>query len=172
MPNKAKGNLVEPINKSHPIIDESFVLFEYDQYENIILQGSYSYPFTVYLPEWLPQSHLCFNTPDAKKDKVINNFKIRYNLSAKIMSTKDGKLVQCVKQGITLEEMQEMEHRRRITVITPEFSDPLLNQQIKIESKIKSMGLMGNGTCAYICKFEKDVLYPNDKIKLTVDIDN
>ena len=34
------------------------------------------------------------------------------------------------------------------------------------------MGLMGNGTCAYVCNFEKDVLYPNDKIKLTVDIDN
>lgn len=31
---------------------------------------------------------------------------------------------------------------------------------------------MGAGSCTYKCKFEKDVLYPNDKIKLTVDIDN
>jgi hypothetical protein len=91
MPNKANGNIIEPINKSHPIVDESFVLFEYDQYENIILQGSYSYPFTVYLPEWLPQSHLCFNTPDPKNKKIVDNFKIRYNLTAKIMSSKqDG----------------------------------------------------------------------------------
>jgi hypothetical protein len=65
-----------------------------------------------------------------------------------------------------------MQHLRRITIITPEFSEPLLNQEIKQEAKIKTMGLMGAGTCMYKCKFEKDVLYPNDKIKLTVDIDN
>ena len=68
--------------------------------------------------------------------------------------------------------MQSMEHVRRLTIITPEFSEPLLNQQIKVASKVKAMSILGNGTCQYICKFEKDVLYPNDKIKLTVDIDN
>jgi hypothetical protein len=34
------------------------------------------------------------------------------------------------------------------------------------------MGLLGAGTCSYVCKFEKDVLYPKDSINLTVDIDN
>ena len=34
------------------------------------------------------------------------------------------------------------------------------------------MGIMGSGTCAYTCKFEKDVLYPNEVLKLTLDIDN
>ena len=61
---------------------------------------------------------------------------------------------------------------RRVTLITPEFSEPLLNQEVIVKSKIKSMGLMGAGTCQYICKFEKDVLYPNDTIKLEVDVDN
>ena len=57
---------------------------------------------------------------------------------------------------------------RRITVVTPQFSDPLLNQEISISHKIKSMGLMGAGNCSYTCKFEKDVLYPNEVIKLEV----
>jgi len=34
------------------------------------------------------------------------------------------------------------------------------------------MGLMGAGTCSYVCKFEKDVLYPKDLIKINVEIDN
>ena len=34
------------------------------------------------------------------------------------------------------------------------------------------MGLMGAGTCSYTCKFEKDVLYPNEVIKLELLIDN
>ena len=65
-----------------------------------------------------------------------------------------------------------MLHCRRITIVTPEFSEPLLNQEIKVSSKIKSMGLMGSGTCEYTATFEKDVLYPKDVIKLTVDINN
>ena len=31
---------------------------------------------------------------------------------------------------------------------------------------------MGAGTCQYVCTFEKDVLYPNDTIKLEVNVDN
>lgn len=34
------------------------------------------------------------------------------------------------------------------------------------------MGLMGAGTCAYTCKFDKDVVNPGEKIKLDVQIDN
>jgi hypothetical protein len=29
-------------------------------------------------------------------------------------------------------------------------------------------GLLGAGNCQYICKFEKDVLFPNETIKLEV----
>jgi hypothetical protein len=59
-----------------------------------------------------------------------------------------------------------MLHCRRITIITPEFSEALLNQTIQVKSKIRSMGLMGSGTCEYTVKFEKDVLYPKNVIKL------
>jgi len=65
-----------------------------------------------------------------------------------------------------------MVHTRRITVITPEFSSAIMNQEVKVSSKIKAMGLMGAGNCSYVCKFEKDVLYPNDSIRMSVDIDN
>ena len=58
---------MKPVNKIHPIVNQRYCLFDYSQYDNIILEGSYSYPFTVNLPDWLPQSHLCFNTPEPKK---------------------------------------------------------------------------------------------------------
>jgi len=167
-----KGGASKPISKFHPIMSEKYILFDYSGYENLILEGSYSYPFTLHLPEWLPQSHLCFNTPDQKKLHILNTFKIRYNLIAAIESSSGDKIVETVKQGVTMEEMQQMLHCRRITVITPEFSEPLLNQEIRVASKIRSMGLMGSGTCEYTVKFEKDVLYPKDVIKLQVDINN
>jgi hypothetical protein len=78
------GGPVKPVLKTHPIINERFTLFDYTQYDNVILQGQYSYPVTIHLPEWLPQSHLCFNTPDPKKPGVLNTFKIRYDLIAAI----------------------------------------------------------------------------------------
>jgi hypothetical protein len=34
------------------------------------------------------------------------------------------------------------------------------------------MGLMSAGTCKYVCKFEKDVLYPKETINLDIEIDN
>ena len=34
------------------------------------------------------------------------------------------------------------------------------------------MGLMGAGTCSYVKKIKKDVLYPKEAIKLNIDIDN
>jgi len=34
------------------------------------------------------------------------------------------------------------------------------------------MGMVSAGSCKYTCKFEKDVLYPNDALKLRVDLDN
>ena len=51
------------------------------------MEGMYSFPFTFKLPEWLPQSHLCFNTPFMKKPEVLNTFKVRYNFIAAIEST-------------------------------------------------------------------------------------
>lgn len=61
LPDKLKGGGAKPIFKYNPIVNEKYVLFDYTNYENLILEGAYSYPFTLYLPEWLPQSHLCFN---------------------------------------------------------------------------------------------------------------
>jgi hypothetical protein len=64
---ETKGGPPKPLLKQYPILTEKTVLFSYEDYNNVILQGSYSYPFSLYLPQWLPQSHLCFNTPDLKK---------------------------------------------------------------------------------------------------------
>ena len=34
------------------------------------------------------------------------------------------------------------------------------------------MGLISAGTCQYTCKFEKDILYPNENLKMDILIDN
>jgi hypothetical protein len=99
-------------------------------------------------------------------------FKVRYDLIAAIEKNSEEGIVETEKQGVTLVEMQKMMQTKRITLITPEFSQSIFNQKIDVASKIKSMSLMGAGNCKYTCTFEKDVLYPKDQVKLTVDIDN
>ena len=39
MPDKSSGGNVKQIKKNHPIINEKFCMFDYSQYENVILQG-------------------------------------------------------------------------------------------------------------------------------------
>ena len=56
----------------------------------MIMDGMYSFPFTLHLPDWLPQSVLCFNTPNPKKPNLLNTFKIRYNLIAVIEGTEEA----------------------------------------------------------------------------------
>ena len=70
------GENAKPTVKNHPIINERIPLFDYSQYENVILAGQYSYPFTVHLPDWLPQSHLCFDTQDNQKKPQLNMLKV------------------------------------------------------------------------------------------------
>ena len=49
-----------------------------------------------------------------------------------------------------------------------------LNQEVTVESKIKSviMMMMSSGTCSFTCKFDKDMCYPGDILKVQVDVDN
>ena len=59
-----------------------------------------------------------------------------------------------------------MLHVKRITLIAPEYSQPLMSQEIRISSKVRTIGVVSAGTCTYVCKFEKDVLYPDEAINL------
>lgn len=61
----------EPIEKEHEIVEKKFVLYDYVDFYNVVQAGSYCYPFTLYLPDWLPQSHLCLYSGETlkKKDK-------------------------------------------------------------------------------------------------------
>jgi len=54
LPDKSQGGGIKPVNKVHPVVNDKHVLMDYSQYQNVILQGSFSYPFTLNLPEWLP----------------------------------------------------------------------------------------------------------------------
>ena len=69
-------------------------------------------------------------------------------------------------------EIQKMLTTRRLTIITPEFSQPLLNQKIDISGKVKQFGLVGAGICSYSCTFKTDILYPKELMTVEVDVDN
>lgn len=145
LPDKKAGGAVKPVSKIHPIINEKFTVVDYAAFQNKITGGCYTFPFTFYLPEWIPQSHLCFNQPEAKKPNILNTFKIRYNLIACIESNipdpedpSATTIVECEKVGCTGKiEMQKMLQVKRITVVTPEFSEPLLNQEVGMSAKIR-----------------------------------
>lgn len=98
---------------------------DYSEYNNMILEGAYSFPFTVHLPDWIPQTHLCFNTPDQKKPHIINSFKIKYDIIAAVESTNTkvpGQLVKIKKKSGVLDHSSDefMVYERRITVLTPD----------------------------------------------------
>lgn len=40
----------------HPIIENTWPIMNLAQYDGVIQPGSYSFPFQLRLPEWLPQS--------------------------------------------------------------------------------------------------------------------
>ena len=108
MPDKKAGGAIKPVNKIHPIINEKYCIIDYSAFQYKLTEGCYTYPFTLYLPEWLPQSHLCFNQPEAKKLNILNTFKIRYNLIACIESNVPDPedptattIVECEKTGVT-----------------------------------------------------------------------
>jgi len=61
---------------------------------------------------------------------------------------------------------------KRVTIIAPLFVEPLLNQEISVDGKIKKMGIFGGGTCEYKVKFDKDVVNPGDYVKIYISIDN
>ena len=69
-------------------------------------------------------------------------------------------------------EEEKMVCVKRITIVAPLFAEPLLNQEISVDGKIKKMGIFGGGTFEYKVKFDKDVVYPGDNVKIDLTIDN
>lgn len=140
---------------------------------NVVYQGGYSFPFTFYLPEWLPQSHLCLNLPDIKKPEVFNKFKIFYSFLVYAEKfSEPGQIIECEKQGPTISEMSYLQYSVQINVLTPDFSLPIHDRKVEVTSKVKSMSLFSGGTCQLSCVFNKDVFYPRETMVLTVDVDN
>jgi hypothetical protein len=93
-------------------------------------------------------------------------------LIAAIEKKSEEGIVETEKKGSTMTELQKMIFTRRITIITPEFSQPILNQKVPVSGKVKTMSLIGAGTCSFLCTFDKDIAYPKDTLNVTVDVDN
>ncbi len=71
-----------------------------------------------------------------------------------------------------LVEEETMVCVKRVTIIAPLFAEPLLNQEITVDGKIKKMGIFGGGSCEYKVKFDKDVVNPGESVKIDLSIDN
>ena len=80
------------IMKQNQVIDQWFTQYSYTDYFNVIQGGSYSYPFTITLPAWLPQSSLCINSDETKnkgsaQKTKVNQFRVFYDLVACVLPT-------------------------------------------------------------------------------------
>ena len=119
----------------------------------------------MHLPEWLPQSHLCLDANPklnkksydpkkgaALKHEKVNELRVFYEIVAKADQLFDGGHFAVL----------NLETSRRITVLTPEFSPPIYEQQMKVNNKIKSMGIFNHGKCTLTSVLYKDVLYPKE----------
>ena len=77
------------------IIDKTFDVYDYTDYHNCISKGMFAFPFTLHLPDWLPQSHLCYDTnedskkPQGKDGKYgkVNILKTYYDLKVHVLSS-------------------------------------------------------------------------------------
>lgn len=56
--------------------------------------------------------------------------------------------------------------------MTPEFCEPIWNQQLVVKQNIRRLKVFGQGACIMTCVLEKDILYPRDSINLQVYLDN
>ena len=171
----------QKVSKTYPIVDEKFVVISYDAQMNRVLPGQYAFPFSLKLPDWLPQSHLCFNQPNLKRRDILNKFGVRYNLLAALESTEmdsedqtQNAVVITEKVGITgIKEPSKMLHVRRLTIVAPEQSQPVLDQEIYQSGKIRKFaGLWGVGTCEVTATFARDILYPEQQVQVHVNVDN
>mmetsp|Transcript_9356 Transcript_9356/g.14186 ORF Transcript_9356/g.14186 Transcript_9356/m.14186 type:complete len:99 (+) Transcript_9356:251-547(+) len=74
------------------IIDYTFQVYDFAEYYYVMQRGHYSFPFTLYLPEWLPQSSLAFDFKRPSKSKnpvtsALNTYKVHYQIEAYLLAT-------------------------------------------------------------------------------------
>ena len=84
--------------------------------------------------------------------------RVLYELIAKVESS-DG-------------SSNHMESKRRLSVLTPEFSPPIYDQQVFLKQGLRKMGIFNYGTSSVTCVLQKDVLYPKEILSLQAWIDN
>jgi sporulation-control protein spo0M len=66
-----------------------------------------------------------------------------------------------------------MLHVRRLTMVAPELSQPVLDQEIYQSGKIRKFaGLWGVGTCEVTATFTRDILYPEQQVQVHINVDN
>ena len=96
------------------------------------------------------------------KHEKVNELRVFYEIIAKADQLFDGGHFTVL----------NMETARRITVLAPEFSPPIYEQEMKVNNKIKSMGILSYGNCALTSVLYKDVLFPKEPISLRSCVDN
>lgn len=65
LPNKATPN-----TETKRIIYHKFDIYDYAEFHNVISYGAYCFPFTIWLSNILPQSHLCLQDDHVYNPKV------------------------------------------------------------------------------------------------------
>ena len=90
----------------------------------------------------------------------MHTSRIFYELVIQVESLQAGSLV------------NDLQYQKRINVMTPEFCEPIWNQQLVVKQNIRRLKVFGQGACIMTCVLEKDILYPRDSINLQVYLDN
>jgi sporulation-control protein spo0M len=112
----------EPLTKSNVVVSHIFTVYDYTDFYNCVQRGEYVFPFTLKLPECLPQSHLCWTTeenpeqPQGTNGKFgrVNQTKINYTLTARVEGTKKYLV-------------ENLMHIERMTVLIADLVPPLTN---------------------------------------------
>ena len=101
------------------IVNEKFEIYDYENYNDVIEHGMWAYKFKIMLPDWLPQSHLCYDTdekPGKNKYQQLKILKLVYNLTARVEAISPNK-----KPTEDPLLVNNLISKRKFNIITPNF---------------------------------------------------
>lgn len=113
----------EEVSLENTVILQDFTIYDYTEFYNVITPGEYSFPFTIYLPESLPQTNVCLHSADPEnkpsgqngKFGMITEARIEYTITASVRGLKHAIVENLQYQEHPL--VENLQHQVPITVL-------------------------------------------------------
>lgn len=121
----------ETFSFENTVINRNFKIYDFDDFHNVIMKGCYTFPFTLYLPETLPQTNLCYDTQEDEKKltgpafEMVNTTRVSYTLTAEVRGMLNPLLANLKTYKDPL--VDDLTQTQRMTILIPEVFQAIKN---------------------------------------------